>query len=231
MLGVRLRIDQTAPSGLPGGFLFSAAAMTSNDPANPEYGYSYDPTKTEYTTWAKNFEWPLANNIWYGDVVLGSGGSSNRVQSTVPHTLNYVVDINRMYKFWATEGNWEPDYAHAEIDWLDAAGNIVFWHRSESYGSYGSNMAYGTSQDHTGGTYAVRADTYPKASYDITFDADTNQVHFTSNRTTRYLQSFTMSSIDVSSIKSIRINNYLAQSSYTGPTGTAAVSLYLQEVV
>ncbi|OMH38247.1 LamG-like jellyroll fold domain-containing protein [Motiliproteus sp. MSK22-1] len=137
-------------------------------------------------------------------------------------------DPSRILYLDSRESNWGPDSAASTIDYLDSNGNIVFWTKTFSYGQYGSNMSFGTSQDHSNGTNRGHTGIYPKIRGKLIFDQHANTVSFTKheNGSGGRVNSWELTDVDVSSIRKIRLTDSSVQSTYTS-YGSAYVRLKL----
>ncbi|MEH6822802.1 MAG: hypothetical protein V7629_02685, partial [Motiliproteus sp.] len=140
-------------------------------------------------------------------------------------------DPSRSLYFEADERYWSTDYAQTTIDYLDGNGGIVFWTRTFSYSSYGTNLLYGTSQDHSGGVNPGHVRSHPMVNGVLEFDSTAKVVSFNhvevdpSIYNYGQVNSWELTDIDVDSIKQIRLTESLVRSKYNG--GRAFVRLKL----
>jgi hypothetical protein len=175
-----------------------------------------DVTKVNEPTWNDYF------GQTYDIVINGVSYANQRLSNT--GVIEWFNPDKRLYLNFG-EGCWTNDVAHGDIEYLDENNNVVFWHRTRSYGSYGLYATYGTQPNFAGGIDPGFVGPYPAFRGWLSFDKDARTVTYTKNASNNYVNSWQLTNIDVESIKKIRVAYSNVMTTYTGGTCGAQASI------
>lgn len=189
---------------------------------SPESGYilavvagssttSMDYTKTENATWAEDFGQTI-------DIGLFASKPTNPGDTGVlpTKTINQF-SIYDTLTLTFLNGNWNPDYAEMDMEFLRADESVVAAVRSTYRSAYALRMQYGSSLASLAD--APRTGSYPWISGNLTFTPDSMVWTNIPTSNTHLPWSF---SAPFSEVVAVRFSRVRAASSYSSPGGAYA---------
>lgn len=130
---------------------------------------------------------------------------------------------NKQIQYSFGEGCWDGDFAHNDIEYLDENNNIVFWTKTRSFETYGSSFYYGKKADFSDSTLASHVGPYPAVHGFLDFDIENKTVNYSKHTDNNYINNWSLSNIDVDSIRKIRLSYTKVLATYTGGSCGAGV--------
>lgn len=176
-----------------------------------------DVTKINEPTWEEKF----GNTK---DLVINevSGQNDNINQSGV---INWF-DSSRKLKIAMRQACWSSDKADTDIEYLDSNDNIVFWTKTRYKQNFKLRFTYGKASDFSDSKEAVSTASYPNVNGFLSFDAKNKTVSYNhENESKTLFQPWTLTNVDVSSIKKIRLSSSNVVTTYYG--GTCGAYAYI----
>lgn len=193
------------------GFIYLQHSTNSEDQRN-----AHDVTKTGNAHWEGNF------GQTYDIVINGvSAVNQNLTNTGIINWFNPDKEI----AFNFSKGCWNGDLSNTGIEYLDENNNVIFWHSTGVYNTYGLYMTYGKLPNFQGGINPGVVGQHPAAHGILKFDKVGNKVNYVNSQGTHYVNSWELTGIDVNSIKKIRIAYSNVVTKYSGGTCGAQAGL------
>lgn len=207
-----LGVDEAIPRGKRyEGYLLRASATTV-DPYQDEF----DVTVVTDPDYIKNYSQTKDIGL-FG--YQHDHATAAILPTLLPKTIN-EFDQNASYLLQGSNGNWANDKCDGVIEFIDINGNMVV--ELEIIGDSGQfrhNLKHRTSTAPTQ-VIAATSGAYPRVGGDITFTNES--LIFVNNKTTNFINDFTINPVNVSAIVGMRITITDVRSNYLSANGGRA---------
>lgn len=178
-----------------------------------------DVTKTSEPTWDYYFARTK-------DVVINKVGAHSE---TVSLSASGTVDLfnpDKRLLFVSSKACMHNDDADSDIEYLDENGKVIFWTKTRQESAYGVGLTYGNTSDYSNPHTAGDNSLHPVVNGYLDFDKTNNTVSFTNkSEGNTEMDDWSLSNVDVSAIKKIRLSYSKVRTIYDGGSCGATVSL------
>jgi hypothetical protein len=179
----------------------------------------YNVESSDGPDWDANFGETVDIGIFKFIYGSGVGGDTG----VLPTKTIFLALRNYVFRLEISNGNWNPDYADMDLEFLDGAGAVLAAIRTRYDGAYRHGIWYGQNLDSL--TKAAQSGAYPLTFGALSF-TDSALV-FTTDPASNRNQSFSFA-CQPKKFAAMRFSNLRAQSTYTG-TGVAHVRVIIQQ--